>query len=99
MGNQVIDLRVLDDKYALIFTNTLKPEIVFIEGPTIHANTITVKYNYVKLSECVISPAECEIVDIGESSHQNLTVEPIHSTAVTRDDVSKVFDVKRPFEP
>ena len=37
-------------------------------------------------------------VNIHEGRHQELTVEPVHYSSVSGDDVSKIFDLKSSFE-
>ena len=37
-------------------------------------------------------------VDVDKCGHQELTVESVHDSAMTGDDVTKVLDFKRPLE-
>ena len=37
-------------------------------------------------------------VNVHEGRHQELTVEPVHYSSVSGDDVSKIFDLKSSFE-
>ena len=46
----------------------------------------------------MLSPTKGKIVDVGEGRHKDLTVKTVHYPTMTRDDVSKIFDIESTFK-